>query len=69
MRLTLQNPSGKVNTHMATVKSVNEAAAMLGRLGGLAKGGAKARTARENGRKGGRPKTKGLTKPKRLDKA
>lgn len=32
------------------------AAALLGQLGGLAKSAAKARAARENGKKGGRPK-------------
>lgn len=34
---------------------VTTAAALLGRLGGLAKSKAKARAARENGHKGGRP--------------
>jgi hypothetical protein len=35
-----------------------QAAAVLGRLGGLARSAAKARAARENGRKGGRPASK-----------
>jgi hypothetical protein len=41
--------------------NISKAAAALGRLGGLTKTKAKARAARENGRKGGRPRksTKG----------
>ena len=34
----------------------NKAAQQLGKLGGQAKSEAKARTAKENGKKGGRPK-------------
>lgn len=39
------------------MKQVKDAAKLLGRLGGLAKSEAKRRAARENGRKGGRPRT------------
>lgn len=37
--------------------NTKQAAALLGRLGGLARSKAKQRAARENGRKGGRPRT------------
>ncbi len=37
-------------------KQVNEAARLLGRLGGLAKSERKAAAVRENGKLGGRPK-------------
>jgi hypothetical protein len=37
---------------------MNKAAQQLGRLGGMAKTDAKAQAARENGKKGGRPKKK-----------
>lgn len=36
-------------------RTINEAAATLGRLGGIAKSLAKKKTARENGKLGGRP--------------
>lgn len=38
-------------------RKARRAAATLGRLGGLAKSAAKAKAARENGKKGGRPRT------------
>jgi hypothetical protein len=39
-------------------KSLNKAAQLLGRKGGQAKSPAKQNASRENGKKGGRPKTK-----------
>jgi hypothetical protein len=42
-----------------TKRQVNEAARMLGRLGGLAKSERKAAAVRENGKKGGRPRKEG----------
>lgn len=39
-----------------TKRRINEAAKMLGRLGGLVKSERKAAAVRENGKKGGRPR-------------
>jgi hypothetical protein len=44
---------------MKTEKEIiSEAAALLGRKGGLVKSEKKAKSSKENGKKGGRPKTK-----------
>jgi len=40
------------------VNEITKAAAMIGRLGGLAKSAKKAAAVRENGKKGGRPRKK-----------
>ena len=43
---------------------MNAAAQSLGRLGGLAKSAAKAEAAKQNGKKGGRPKKKKAVGPR-----
>ena len=49
----------RVKAALAGIASApSQAAAALGRLGGKAKSPAKAKSARENGRRGGRPRNK-----------
>lgn len=43
-------------THMAKVKEITKAAAMLGALGGKSTSPRKVRAARKNGKRGGRPR-------------